>query len=157
MAKKVHKSVTALYVAQMKRMRTMRLTIEQSVEYMKEEAVKDTIALLGGRLSRSQTKGAYARGRTAAMSTPTGRKRGRAPLLPINMQTGRLRRSITSKSTGRLKFTVVSRGVRYAKFILSDHGTRKMVTRPLKKQIGKNIKQRNKALKDHFLNTQRAS
>lgn len=156
MAKRQFTKGIDLYHHQMKRLATMQATMKDSVRDMQKEGVKDAIELTAGTLTRSQTRGQYARGRLAATSTSTGRKRGRAPMLPINQITRRLRRSMRSRSHSKLGFEVLSAGVPYAQFILSEAGTRKMVGRGMKKEAGKRLKARQKAHVDFFIKKQRS-
>lgn len=59
-------------------------------------------------------------------------KRGRAPMLPINRQTGRLRASLQLRRSGRGRFDLgIGRGVPYARYILHPAGTNLMVGRGL--------------------------
>jgi hypothetical protein len=68
-----------------------------------------------------------------------GGKRGfRVNLLPINEQTGNLRRSyFETKPTGKDKVVRMGFRIRYAKFVLSPTGTRKMVARGFYSSGGK--------------------
>lgn len=153
MARKVYygaKGLLKLVEDQGKRIKNAKVAMEEIPRMLAEEGVKDSIQLTGGTLTRKQTRGQYARGLTASKSTATGRKRGRAPALPINMVSGRLRRSFERKRRGKTIQDVVSSNIDYAQFILSPQGTRKMVTRPLKKEVTKRGKARNYAVRAHF-------
>lgn len=146
---------------QMKRLQTMQLTMDESVRMMKNQATGDARELTRGQLKPKQTRGAFARGRTPAQRTPTGRRRGRAPLLPINIQSGRLHRAVKNRSFGsiqtnhRVKFEVFTRAP-YAKYILSDSGTSKMVARGMKAEATKRLKARQAAHVQHFIRKQRS-
>lgn len=141
---------------QLKRLNSMKATIEQSVRMMEKQGLQDAIELTSGLLGKSITKGQYARGRMPKASTPTGRLRGRLPLLPINIQTGRLRKSMRSRKFKRLGFEVLSNSVPYAKFILADSGTRKMVARGMKKEARRRLKARQAAHVHYFVRKQRS-
>ena len=76
--------------------------------------------------------------------TRGGRKRGRVRNLPINEQTGKLKRSLSrkrldlaSKITYEVGFTAP-----YSKYILNPSGTRKMVGRGYWREIEKQYKKR---------------
>lgn len=144
------KGLIALAKDQEKRMRRAVKTMDDAVKWRAAEGVKDSIELTGGTLTRSETRGQYARGRSAGSSTSTGRKRGRAPSLPINQVSHKLRRSFNRKKKSHQVYEVVSRGIPYAKYILSESGTRKMVTRPLKKEVVKRGKARLYAIRKMF-------
>jgi hypothetical protein len=86
----------------------------------------------------------YGRGRSAAVNyvktgdvsrrgtKGRGRARLRAPLLPINRQTGRLRRSVRFVRRGAGVYDVaIGSGVSYARYVLHPAGTRLMVGRGL--------------------------
>lgn len=163
MAKRRFTKGNDLVAHQMKRLRTMRATIDQSVKLMQGLSLGDARELTSGTLSPRQTRGAYARGVAPSASTPTGRKRGRAPMLPINRQSSRLRNSIKSRAKGGSKapgggksgFEVYAR-TPYAKFILAEAGTRKMVARGMKKEAGRRQKARQAAHVQHFVRKQRS-
>jgi hypothetical protein len=155
MAKRQFTKGIDLYRHQLARLHKMQATMDQSTRMMRKLAEQDAKELTSGNLSPAQTKGQYARGTSRAKSTPTGRKRGRAPLLPINRVSQRLYRSIRSRSTGRHKFEVFSRGVSYARYVLSESGTRTTVGRGMKKEARKRLAARQKAHVDYFIKQQR--
>lgn len=141
---------------QLKRLVAMKATVAQSVRLMRKLGEQDARELSSGALTPKQTRSAFARGRSAAVSTSTGRKRGLAPLLPINIQSGRLKRSMTSRSRGQNAFETLSRTVPYAKYILAEAGTRKMVARGLKKEATRRLKARQMAHVQYFVRKQRS-
>jgi hypothetical protein len=147
---------------QMKRLVAMQATIGQSVDLMKKEGVKDNIELTGGQIKKQELRKMghpYGRGRASGQGSPAGRKRGRAPLLPLNLQSGRLRRAMRSRNIGtkqRPGFETYASGVAYAKYILSESGTRKMVARGMKKEANRRLKARQAAHVQHFVRKQRS-
>ena len=76
------------------------------------------------------------------------------PLLPINIQSGRLHASFRIKKGPprgvRIYFDLVSVGVRYAKWILSPSGTRKMIGRGIITELVRRWKVRAKSLADYL-------
>ncbi|MCC7229255.1 MAG: hypothetical protein IT203_02610 [Fimbriimonadaceae bacterium] len=157
MAQRRFKNPLDLYNAQMARMAKANASIADGLKMMREGATQDAIDLTGGHLTPKQTRGQYARGRAAILSTPNGRKRGTAPMLPINMVSGRLRRSIQGRSWKKNGFAVVSKGVPYSQFILSESGTRVMVARGMKRKALSLLRSRNKAFKDFFFKNVRST
>jgi len=144
---------------QLKRLQTMKATVAESIRLMRKLGEQDSKELSSGTLTKSQTRGAFARGRTPQQSTPAGRLRGKKPgvrLLPINVQSGRLRRSMTSRSRGQNSFETLSRTVPYARFILSESGTRKMVARGMKQEAIRRLKARQMAHVQHFVRKTKA-
>jgi hypothetical protein len=123
---------------------------------MRKLGEEDAKKLTQGTLPRSQTRGQFARGRSAATSTAAGKKRGRAPALPINKISGRLSRSMRSRSFKKDGFETLSSNVRYAKFILADAGTRKMIARGMKKEAIRRLKARQAAHVQYFIRKQRS-
>ncbi len=145
---------------QMKRLETMKATIKDSYRLMRQASLGDARELTSGGLSPRQTRGAYARGRTPSQRTNAGRKRGIAPLLPINQVSKRLRNSIrdTGYGTaqgGKAGFQITAR-TPYAKFILAEGGTRFMVSRGMKAEARKRLKARQMAHVQYFVRKQRS-
>lgn len=130
-------------------------TQEEVFAEIVDRSYVDHILLMGGHLSPAQTHEAFARGATAALSNPkAGRrllsarqikirklKRGGAPLLPINVQTGYLLHQL--KKTGPKgpdQVYQITNAAPYAAFILGPNGTKKMVARGFSQEIGKRFK-----------------
>lgn len=155
MAKRQFTKGIDLYHHQLARLKAMQATMQQGVKLMKDEGLKDAEELTSGTLTKRQTRGQFARGRSPKISKATGRLRGRTKLLPINKQSGRLFRSMYAKGHARLGFEIVSRGVPYARYILHEAGTRKMVARGMKQEAQKRLRARRKAHLDHFKKKQR--
>ena len=183
---RTHHSVTALYDAQLKRFSTMKMTML--------EGHRDISHKCFGRMSyytRGNTSSKtlvrlghpFGRGATPLDRTPTGLMRGanpakakkltgraRIPLLPINRQTGKLRRGMYLRKTfypGALQAFALGSDVPYAKYILHPAGTRKMIGRGIfgGKMLGqtkagaieKDWRQYNRAFKDYFIRRQRTA
>lgn len=77
----------------------------------------------------------HGRGSSAALNYANAGnllKRGRAPRLPINRQSNRLRASLRMRTAGRGRFDLgIGNGVPYARYILHPAGTVRMVGRGL--------------------------
>ena len=111
-----------------------------------------------------QTGHPYGRGKSAALSTSTGRKRGagrkgKAPTLPIGQITGGLRRAkFTKLSKGNQKYIITAgfnKSAKGALFAVLPSGTNKMVGRGLfgkgdQGALGKRVKEYRKAFRDTF-------
>lgn len=117
-------------------LRKMRGSFEQEFDKIVRESMQDGINLTGGGLSLKRLRKMghpYGRGPRPNTFSGGGLKRGagrmKAPNLPINQQSGRLRRSWHVKRTGLT--WVLSNKARHHKYILSPWGTRKMVGRGL--------------------------
>jgi hypothetical protein len=139
---------------QMKRLARMQATIKQSVQDMQKQGVQDAVELTGGMIKSRQLAAMghpFARGRGNA-----GRMRGKLRPLPINVQSGKLRRSMRSRGYKKLGFEVLSSQVPYARFILAEGGTRKMVARGLKKEAQRRLKARQAAHVQYFVRKQRS-
>lgn len=148
---------------QLKRLQTMRATVDDSIRLMRKLGESDAKELSSGSVSTAtlvKLGHPFGRGRVAQESTSTGRYRGTAKarmrLLPINVQSGRLRRSMTSRSRGKQSFETLSRTVPYARFILSESGTRKMVARGMKQEATRRLKARQMAHVQHFVRKTRS-
>jgi hypothetical protein len=160
MARRYTKGVD-LVRAQKARFQKLKLTRETGLRDIAEAGKADAIELASGALTRSQTRGAYARGDSPANSTPTGRRRqltarqlatrgliGGAPMLPINVQSGKLRagiRLVLRSPAPRLSYSLLIQNVDYARYILSEMGTKKMVSRGYKAEIQRRQKARQAA------------
>ncbi len=103
-----------------------------------EKGYEDAFDGLSGKTSSEKLAAMghpYGRGSSASQNYANAGnvlKRGRAPMLPINRQSGRLRASLNMRSAGRGRYdTGIGRGVEYARYILHPAGTVKMVGRGL--------------------------
>lgn len=120
----------------MKQLNGMKINYQKEVEKIAEEYLQDAIAFTGGGISKktlAKMGHPYGRGPNPAKRHAAGLKRGKAPMLPINMQSGRLRRGWYLKrrsQSGRAVF-VIGNSARHARYILSPWGTKKMVGRRL--------------------------
>lgn len=122
-----------------KQLEGMKIDFHKEVQKIAMESLQDGINLSGGRISSDQLKAMghpYGRGSSAAQSTAGGLKRkgrGHAPLLPINQQSGKLRRGwrmVAKRVAGKTSYVVFNQA-KHAKYILSPWGTRKMVGRTI--------------------------
>lgn len=100
------------------------------------EAIKDHSEYTNGRISTRELRSmGHPFGRNFAGRTAVGRGanrgRRRVKTLPINRQTGDLRRSFFKREVGSAvsPITQMGFGVGYAKYVLSPTGTKKMVAR----------------------------
>lgn len=117
----------------------MRINYYAEVQKIAQESVQDGINLSNGRITTKQLRAMghpYGRGISAAASTPGGLKRGsrrKAPLLPINQQSGQLRRgwNMRTMGSGAKRVYVVGNKAKHARYILSPWGTKKMVGRTI--------------------------
>jgi hypothetical protein len=148
------------------------LAAEKAHEWMAEQTEADWKELVSGTLSPQQTKGAFARGSTAAVSTKFGMRRGltvaqvrkrnlggvmragQLPLLPINVQSGRLLNSIRKRKIlafARQSYDVgPDSSAGNSIWVLVPTGTRKMVARGIWDEIERRWKAREKAFEDHY-------
>lgn len=183
---RTHRSVTALYDAQLKRFSTMKMTMAQGHAEIAKRGLADMAELTRGSISKktlARLGHPYGRGASPAQRTPTGLMRGgnaaknkkltgraRIPLLPINRQSGKLRQGMYLRKTsspGAIQSFVLGSDVPYAKYILHPAGTKKMVGRgifggkmlgfPYAGAIEKRWRQRNRAFKDYFIKRQRTA
>jgi hypothetical protein len=89
-----------------------------------------------------------------------GRQRGTLPVLPINVQTGVLRRSLSIKTLWRNirgESYGMFFGAPYAKYILAKSGTSKMVARLFQAEIKKRWMARKKAFIQHMRDLAKAA
>ena len=111
-------------------------------EQMIRDMESDAKELVSGKVSKSTLRRlGHPFGKTAG-----GRKRGKLPLLPINVQTGRLKRSlerrkISSHSSDRVYD--IGFDAPYAKYVLAIGGTKRMVSRGYWREVKKRWKKRN--------------
>lgn len=122
------------------RLEHWKQAVQVEHEALVKAQVEDMQALLSGTVP---TKQLVALGHPFARRSG-GRKRGRVPSLPINRQTGRLKRSLRRKTlaeSSRITYEV-SFTAPYAKYVLSPSGTRKMVGRGYWREVTKLYKKR---------------
>ncbi len=160
-----------LYKAQGDFFQRAQLSAEKAHAQLAEQAYEDWKALVSGQLQKAQTKGAFARGSNVTVSTKFGRRRqltaaqlakrnlsGSVPLLPINIQSGRLERSITRRQTGTMPRQIFDVGPNSSAgksmWVLVPGGTRKMIARGIWVEIERRWKARNKAFQDMYVKGQ---
>ena len=161
----------ALYKAQVKRFEQLGVSMREGHQLLAIEGLGDSREILSGTLTPKQTRGAFARGATPALSTPTGRRRalstrqkrnrgltGTVPLLPINMQSGKLVSSqklnkVASGTRQQFDLTQVNPGGGI--YTMIPGGTSKMVDRGYKQEIRRRFRPRNKAFIDYYSRQQR--
>ncbi len=133
-----------LYNHTVKRFAAMKKDFKVLHSQIVSESLRDSREATSGKLSKKETKGAFAR-------SASGLKRGRLRRLPINIQTGALHDSfyLRRASGGVQAFHLYSKAA-HARFVLALPGTRKMVARGFREQIRKQWRARNKALLDTF-------
>ena len=114
-----------------------------------QEGFRDARKLTGGGVkTRTLRKLGHPFGRRGGGK---GRRRGRLPLLPINEQSGALRRRIRLvRATGGTQALKITTGRGRSNWVLAPAGTRKMVARGFFRQIKKRFKPRNLALLRHI-------
>lgn len=122
-----------------KRKQLAGIRFNQRVEFEKiaRASLTDGIELTGGHVSSRQLRRMghpFGRGVSASASTRGGLKRGsrtRIANLPINIQSGQLRRGwhLSNRSVGTTQRYVLGNRARHARYILSPSGTRRMVGR----------------------------
>jgi hypothetical protein len=147
-------SQAAFLKAQTDKFRKMPGTFADLVSKQADAGLQDVIELTGGTVTTETLRklghpfgrgvsygaGNAPRGASKAKLAKFGFKKN-IPALPINQQTGKLRRSFRKRKRGNA-WEVVSGGVEYAKFILSHDGTAIMVTRGLRQEVAKRAKAR---------------
>lgn len=135
------------------------------------QGLQDYRELTSGRLTKRQTRGAFARGQSPAKSTPTGTRRrlttrqlknrglkGAIPLLPVNVQSGRLLRSMRLRQVpGGVQSFVVgpTSAAGRSMFVLTPGGTRRMVSRGVHDEVKRRFRARNLAWQRSFIQKQR--
>jgi len=135
---------------------------------MAEKTLYDWKDLTSGNLAPAVTVGSFARGLAPSVSTPTGKRRalskyqlaargrrGQVPLLPINIQTGALFKSMRKRtvtaSANKQSFDVgPTKSAGRSIFVVSPGGTTKMVARQLWPVTEKRWKARGKAFFDYM-------
>lgn len=167
-----------LVEAQIEFFRQAGLSAENAHEQLATAALQDWIELCSGALTPNQTRGAFARGSTATVSTAFGRRRGLSarkianrglkdslvrgsvPLLPINVQSRRLLNSIKLRpgpsGAGRQVFDVGPdpEAAGASMWVLVPTGTRKMIARGIWAEIQRRFRARNKAFEEVYLKGQ---
>lgn len=119
--------------------------------FARRSNVSGVVKVLGGSTGGGKGIGRM-RGASRGQRARSGIGGKRVPLLPINIQTGRLHASfrVTKGSGGRYRVyaDLVSTGVPYAKYILHPSGTRKMIGRGIQRELERRWKVRVKSLAD---------
>jgi len=176
-----HRSALALYDKQRAAFEQASGDAVKAWEMIPKEYEKAAYELLSGTLTPEQTRGAFARRggpvarynpRDPARAQVRARGRGSAPLLPINVQTGRLRQALLRQNVkvGNQSFgdAAISRqavatqtvGVARSRsgdsiFVLSPEGTASMVSRTFWTTLRKTWRTSNRAFRDVFVRAQR--
>jgi hypothetical protein len=139
----VYRDVRTLAIAQRKRLRATQATMEKGHTMIAIEGREDLHELTAGKISSKTLRKLghpYGRGSSPGagkLQRASGRAKtkaatGRAsvPLLPINKQSGKLRRGIfLRRSSGGKQAYALGSGARHAKYIMNPAGTSKMVGR----------------------------
>ena len=165
----------ALHDAQVARFARLDMDARRGHQDLAIQGLADMVQLTGGRLSKRDLRrmgGPYARGSSDPKSALFSKARGStrrivakgrkvrqpAPLLPINAQSNRLRRSmrLTRVSGGTQAFAVgpdasAGRSIN----VLKPGGTKNMVARGFWEEVRKRWKARNAAFVEHFIRDQR--
>lgn len=134
----VHSSPARLLAAQTARAKSAMRSIAAQARHQAAEGYRDAVEAMSGRVPSEALRRAghpYGRGPRPKANYESGGNalmRGRAPLLPLNVQSGRLRRSARVSQSGPAAFDLgIGGGVQYARYILHPAGTVKMVGRGL--------------------------
>lgn len=173
----VKRTPTESYFATIEKFKQINANIEEGAKEVRKQIMRDlneftTGATPSGKARLKwlrQTGHPYGRGKSAALSTSTGRKRGagrkgKAPNLPIGQITGGLRRAKFAKlSKANQKHTITAgfkKGAKGALYAVLPFGTNKMVGRGLwapteKGALGKRVKAYRKAFRDTFITKNR--
>ena len=139
----------ALYRSQKAYFDKFPKTVREMFRTIVAEGRNDAVQLTSGTVSSSTLrKMGHPFGRSSS-----GKLRGGIPTLPINVQSGKLRKSVNMKLLWRnvrgesygLYFSVG-----YAKYILSKGGTKFMVARGFQGEMEKRWKARKKAMIQHL-------
>lgn len=139
----------ALYRAQKKYFDDYPKTVQQMFRVIVAEARNDALQLTSGSVGKGELrKLGHPFGRRAS-----GRLRGKLPILPINVQSGNLRRSLNMKLLwrnirGESYGLYFSTG--YAKYIISKGGTKFMIARGFQTELEKRWMARKKAMIQHL-------
>lgn len=140
-----------------KTVRMMKTEHQHLAEALKRDAKEltsggissDQLAAMGHPFGRGRGRRMFkapGRGATRYRAKGDGRK-GYAPLLPINRQTGRLYRSWTiTRVSGGIQSFQIGPAVSYARYVLAVGGTKRMVARGFWSAMKRKWKSRNKQL-----------
>jgi hypothetical protein len=152
-----------LYKAQVARFAKMTGDIRKGHREIVREAWQDAQELTSGAITSKQLAAMghpFGKGASAALSTPSGRRRGASVAsrrkhmgggsltgLPINRQTGALQRSryMRKVSGGAQRFDV-GFSAAHGKYVLAVRGTQRMVARGYWREAKRRWKPRNLAL-----------
>jgi len=123
-------SPASLLMAQTKRFAAMQGDAETLLKKVAHEGLADCYRDTSGALSSATLRRlGHPYARRASLSVAKHRRpKGIAPLLPINVQSGRLRRSFDLRRDGRWDWSIWNRAP-YARWVLLDGGTRTTVSR----------------------------
>ena len=169
----VKRTPTQSYFATIEKFKQINANMEEGAKEIKKQIEEDlkeftTGATPSGKKARQKwlrkLGHPYGRGKSSALSTPTGRKRnagrkGVAPQLPMGEMSGSLRRSRFARLTkpgGRHIITAgFNKSAKGALFAVLPSGTKKMVGRGLfgkgdQGALGKRVKEYRKAFRDTF-------
>ena len=168
----VKRTPTQSYFATIDKFKQINANMEEGAKEIRKQIERDlneftTGASPSGKARLKwlrQTGHPYGRGKSAPLSTSTGRKRnagrkGTAPMLPMGQITGGLRRSKFAKLDtpgGRHIITAgFNKSAKGALFAVLPSGTNKMVGRGLfgkgdQGALGKRVKEYRKAFRDTF-------
>jgi hypothetical protein len=136
----------AFYKAYKEKLERVSHDAKKLHERTARESLKDMYELTSGMTSKKTL---------ARMNHPFGRGfankrggRGRLQPLPINVQSGRLRRAIYLDKRGNDFLLGIKPTAKYFKYVVSRSGTKRMITRPLWSEVEKRFKARRKAVID---------
>lgn len=153
---KTYRSLKEMGQAMERRLEKNGETHEQAFKEMVDASYIDHVTLLGGHLSPSQTRGAFARGMSPSL--PTNPRAGRrllssrqiklrglkkvgAPLLPVNIRTGNLLERLKKRGPiGPDHAYRIADTAPYAAFQMGAEGTRIQVARGYSQEIRKRWK-----------------
>lgn len=168
---RVHTKPIDLYRAQLEFFRTTALTRSEGHRVLARQSLAKAQDLTSGTLSRSQTRGAFARNPSFNPAKPNGARRrlspqqlrsrglpGAVPLLPINMQSQSLHNSFYLEPVaggGIQSFKLGERDPGGGIWRLKPGGTRKMVDSGFFEAIKSDWRARNKAFIDYYRDLQR--
>lgn len=137
------RSGKALLQHQERRHRLVFRLMREEHEAMVDDVREDAFDLTSGNVSTKQLRRKghpFARSRSLVRTTGKGGRRSPVPKLPINRQTGRLRRSLTvhKRYDGpRGQVIVLYFAAPHARFVLALGGTRRMVARGFWRELMK--------------------
>lgn len=125
-----HTTSASLLMAQTRRFAAMQGDAESLLRKVAQEGLADCYRdTSGGISSKTLRRLGHPYARRASLSVAKHRGvKGIAPLLPINVQSGRLRRSFDLRKAGRWDWSIWNKAP-YARWVLLDGGTRTTVGR----------------------------